>query len=149
MQIIKDQALIANHWTYLADNQPLEGDITVSPQRWQRDKTELMRRAGNIGLRLGPADDVAGIAADLQHFQLIEIDFPTFRDGRGFSQARLLRHRYHYQGELRAVGNFLRDQLFYLHRVGFNAFALQQPDDLTGALAAFNDFTVAYQASSN
>lgn len=148
MQIIKDKAIITDQWTHIPDGAPLEGDITVSLQRWQSDKMELMRRSGRLGLRLSPADDVADVAADLQHFQLIEIEFPNFRDGRGFTQARLLRSRYHYGGELRAVGNFLRDQLFYLQRVGFNSFALENLQDLTGALAALGDFTVTYQTSS-
>jgi uncharacterized protein (DUF934 family) len=148
MQIIKDRTLSADHWTYIPDDQPLEGDITVSVQRWQSEKNALMRRSGKLGLRLAPTDDVASIAADLQHFQLIEIAFPSFADGRGFSQARLLRSRYHYSGELRAIGKFLRDQLFYLQRVGFNAFALENQDELPGALSAFDDFTVTYQASS-
>jgi uncharacterized protein (DUF934 family) len=148
MQVIKDKAIILNKWTYIPDDAPLEGDITVSLQRWQNDKDELVRRSGKLGLRLAPADDVAAVAADLQHFQLIEIDFPEFRDGRGFSQARLLRSRYHYGGELRAVGHFLRDQLFYLQRVGFNSFALENPQELPRALASLDDFTVTYQASS-
>ncbi|MGR8933240.1 MAG: DUF934 domain-containing protein [Gammaproteobacteria bacterium] len=148
MQIIKDRTIAPDHWAYIPDDQPLEGDITVSVQRWQNEKNDLMRRSGKLGLRLVPSDDVATIVADLQHFQLIEIEFPSFADGRGFSQARLLRHRYHYGGELRAVGQFLRDQLFYLQRVGFNAFALEKQDDLTGVLAAFDDFSVTYQTSS-
>lgn len=147
MQIIKDKTIVPDHWTYIPDDQPLEGDITVSLQRWQSEKNILMRRAGKLGLRLSPTDDVANIAADLQHFQLIEIEFPAFADGRGFSQARLLRSRYHYSGELRAVGKFLRDQLFYLQRVGFNSFALEKQDDLPGALNALDDFSVTYQTS--
>lgn len=148
MQVIKDKTIVPDQWTFIPDDQPLEGNITVSLQRWQSDKNELMRRSGKLGLRLAPSDDVANIAADLQHFQLIEIDFPAFADGRGFSQARLLRSRYHYSGELRAVGKFLRDQLFYLRRVGFNSFALEKQDDLPGALESLDDFSVMYQQST-
>lgn len=148
MQIIKDKTIAHDRWTYIPDDAPLEGDITVSLQRWQSEKNALVRRSGKLGLRLSPTDDVASIAADLQHFQLIEIDFPAFADGRGFSQARLLRSRYHYSGELRAVGKFLRDQLFYLRRVGFNSFALENQSDLPEALTSLDDFTVTYQASS-
>jgi uncharacterized protein (DUF934 family) len=75
------------------------------------------------------------------------VHFPTFTDGRGYSTARLLRERYGYRGELRAVGDVLRDQLFYLSRVGFDAFALRQDQDAEGALASLADFSESYQAS--
>jgi uncharacterized protein (DUF934 family) len=77
------------------------------------------------------------------------VSFPKFTDGRGFSTARLLRERYRYRGELRAVGDVLRDQLLFLARCGFDAFALRADQDPDAALAAFEDFTEAYQGGTD
>ena len=84
-------------------------------------------------------------AVDLSQFAVIGINFPAFADGRGFSYARLLRERYHYKGEIRALGNFIPDQLGYLLRVGFNAFAFAAEVDLEKALKLHKSFSVAYQ----
>ena len=98
-------------------------------------------------LRLEPADDPAAIADRLGAATRVEVNFPSFTDGRGYSIARLLRERYGYRRELRAVGDVQRDQLFNLARCGFDAFELRKDDDAPGALAAFRDFSEAYQAS--
>ncbi|MBS3963402.1 MAG: DUF934 domain-containing protein [Methylomonas sp.] len=149
MPLIKNKALSDNSWTFVADENPLpHGDISVSLQRWQAEKDAVLQHDGHHGVRLSPADSVDALANDLDKLDLIELDFPLFKDGRCFSQARLLRDKYHYQGEIRAVGRFLTDQVFYLHRVGFNAFELDSARDVDLALAALNDFSVRYQASS-
>ena len=98
-------------------------------------------------LRLEPHEDPAAIADRLGAAARVEVSFPKFADGRGYSIARLLRERHGYQGELRAVGDVQRDQLFYLSRVGFDAFLLRDGEDAEGALAALGDFSDAYQAS--
>lgn len=98
-------------------------------------------------LRLEPADDPAKFADRLRQVSRIEVNFPSFTDGRGYSIARLLRERHGYDGELRAVGDVQRDQLFYLARCGFDAFLLRKDADAEDALTAFNDFSEAYQAS--
>ena len=150
MQIIKDAAIIDDHWLHVADDEELpKGDVTVSKTRWQKDKPRLREHQGQIGLRLEAADPIEEIADDLHELQLIELNFTTFTDGRAFSQAWLLRNRFHYCGEIRAVGNFMLDQVFYLHRTGVNAFQLQQADQFKAALSALNDFSVHYQASVN
>lgn len=150
MQIIKDKKIIEDHWSYVADDAELpRGDITVSATRWQKEKQRLQNRDGKIGLRLDSTDPVEDIAEDLDRLQLIELNFSAFTDGRSFTQAWLLRNRYHFKGEIRAVGNFMADQVFYLHRTGVNAFALEQSDKLPVALSALNDFSVAYQSSVN
>ena len=102
--------------------------------------------AGEV-LRLEPGDDPAKVADRLGSAARVEVNFPAFTDGRGYSIARLLRERYGYQGELRAVGDVLRDQIFYLSRVGFDAFLLREDQDVDEALAALADFSEAYQAS--
>jgi uncharacterized protein (DUF934 family) len=98
-------------------------------------------------LRLEPADDPAAVAHRLGGAARVEVNFPSFTDGRGYSIARLLRERHGYRGELRAVGDVQRDQLFYLARCGFDAYLLRDGDDAGAALAAFSDFSEAYQAS--
>jgi len=98
-------------------------------------------------IRLEPQDDPAAVAARLQNVSLIEINFPKFGDGRGFSIARLLRERYGYKGELRAVGQVARDHLHYMEQCGFDAFLLRDGEDVAEALAAFDDFSEHYQAT--
>lgn len=98
-------------------------------------------------LRLDPHDDPAEFAARLGAVARVEVRFPKFTDGRGYSLARLLRERLGYRGELRAVGDVQRDQLYYLSRVGFDAFLLREGEDPEAALAALGDFSEAYQAS--
>src|SRR5699024_2653247 len=85
------------------------------------------------------------LAAELASAPLIAIDFPVFTDGRGYSTARLLRERYGYQGEMRAVGDVLIDQLFYLSRCGFDAFSLREDQSIDDALRALKTFSRSYQ----
>ena len=100
-----------------------------------------------LGVELGPADEPGDIAGDLAALSLIAIAFPRFTDGRGYSIARTLRGQYSWQGELRAVGDVLRDQLFYLARCGFDTFALRDDQNVDASLSAFRDFSEAYQAA--
>ena len=98
-------------------------------------------------VRLEPADDPAAVAGELATASRVEVNFPKFGDGRGFSIGRLLRERYGYKGELRAVGQITRDHLFYLESCGFDAFELREGEDAAEAIAAFDDFSESYQAS--
>jgi uncharacterized protein (DUF934 family) len=99
-------------------------------------------------LRVEPTDDLAAVAGRLAGAARIEVNFPKFGDGRGFSTARLLRERYGYQGELRAVGHVVRDHLYYMEQCGFDAFLLQEGEDPAEALTAFDDYSEAYQATA-
>jgi uncharacterized protein (DUF934 family) len=96
-------------------------------------------------LRLEPGDDPAPLAGELDRVARVEVNFPKFADGRGFSTARLLRQRYGYKGELRAVGHVTRDHLYFMARVGFDAFELREGEDPAEALAALDAFSVSYQ----
>jgi uncharacterized protein (DUF934 family) len=98
-----------------------------------------------VVLRLGPADDPAAFAGRLAQATRVEVEFPKFGDGRGFSLGRLLRERHGYRGELRAVGQITRDHLQALERCGFDAFELRDGEDAHEALAAFEDFSHSYQ----
>ena len=150
MQIIKDKQVIDDTWSYVADDAGLKsGDISVSFARWKQDREQLQAHDGKVGVRIGPADAVDDIAPDLKDIQLIELDFPDFADGRLFSHAWLLRGRYKYPGEIIATGYFMPDQVFYLSRVGVNAFNPEKVEDLPIVLSNLGDFTVKYQNSIN
>lgn len=96
---------------------------------------------------LEPGDDPGALAGSLERLTVVAVNFPKFGDGRGYSIARLLRERYGYRGELRAVGQVARDHLYFMAQCGFDAFQLREGEDPQEALAAFNDFSEAYQAS--
>lgn len=105
--------------------------------------------AGAAAVLIGPTDEVEQIAPHLSRITLLVVDFPKAGEGRGFSQARLLRQRYGYTGELRARGALKRDQLFFLARCGFDSFDLDPTEDLQASLNALNSFSVAYQDGSD
>ena len=150
MKIIKDKQIIEDNWTHIADDEDIsQGDITLSLTRWKTEKSALSNHQGNIGIRIAPTDNVEEIADNLKDMPLVAVEFPAFTDGRAFSHARLLRERYGYEGEIRAIGSYMADQVFYLSRVGVNAFQLDKTEDLAVALSTMNDFTVKYQTSSD
>jgi uncharacterized protein (DUF934 family) len=103
----------------------------------------------HVGVLLEPADDPATLQADLASIPAIAVNFPKFTDGRGYSIAFLLRKRFGYRGELRAVGDVQRDQFFYMQRAGFNAFLLKDGKDPQSALTSLRDFTTPYQTSAD
>lgn len=126
-----------------------EGDVIFPLAVWQARKDEIVSRP-TIGLLLQPADRVEDVAGELASFNLIAVNFPKFVDGRGYSTAALLRQRYGYTGELRAVGDVLHDQLFFMRRVGFDSYALKDGKSLDYAITAgFKPFTEAYQGATD
>lgn len=150
MQIIKDRDIVEDNWLHLDDEAELvAGNITVSLARWQEQHETLSRHEGGLGIRLSGDDPLEEIVPDLGYFSLIVLIFPTFTDGRCYSYARLLRERYHFEGEIRASGDVLRDQLFFMAQCGINSFELAKsnPKRLTDALAAFDEFSESYQST--
>ena len=157
MALIKDRKLAHDRWQLLEAGAkgalppvPATGDVIVPLAAWQALRVELLTRSGNgggLGVWLSGEHDPAVLANDLEHFQVIAVHFPSFTDGRGYSTGRLLRQRYGWTGELRAIGDIQRDQLFYLSRCGFDAFDLRAGEDVEVALQAFSDFSEGYQAS--
>jgi uncharacterized protein (DUF934 family) len=126
-------------------------DVTAAPTIaplavWLAGRDVLAARV-DIGVWLKPADDPDALAADVARLPLIAVEFPQFGDGRGYSTARLLREKYRFGGELRAIGEILRDQLYYLRQCGFDTFALAPGRNIAEALAAFGDFSDNYQAT--
>lgn len=96
---------------------------------------------------ISPEDDFEGFVPQLLMLELIAVDFPSFRDGRGYSIATLLRTRYGWAGELRAIGDVLRDQLNYMHRCGFDAFSVRPDKDIHDAIKSFSHYSVRYQGA--
>jgi uncharacterized protein (DUF934 family) len=123
-------------------------DVLIPLDEWRERAGAWRARGARLGLLLSPADDVAAVAGELGAFALVAIDFPRFTDGRGYSSARLLRERLGWRGELRAVGDVLRDQLFLMARCGFDSFALRADQDPQACVEAFGDFSVRYQAAT-
>jgi uncharacterized protein (DUF934 family) len=157
-QLIKNRTPQSDNWLTLelSEGQSPEtialpaGNVIFPLAVWQARKSEIVSCHKRIGLLLQPDERVEDIAADLDYFIVIAINFPKFVDGRGYSTAALLRQRYHYQGEVRAVGEVLHDQLFYMQRVGFDSYALKEGKDAVYALAAgFSAFSDSYQASTS
>ena len=122
MPLIKDGHLVEDRWTHVGDDEPIGLGVApiVSLERWQAERETLSLR-GPLGIRLRSDQSPALIAEDLHQVSLIALDFPKFTDGRSYSHARLLRDRYGFEGELRAVGNVLRDQFQFMLRCGFDA----------------------------
>jgi len=153
MKIINNRQIIADSWQTIDDETSLEqlpsGKIIVSLALWNDRRQALVARDDALGIKLAPEDDVADIAADLSSFALVVLQFPAFRDGRAYSQARNLRQHHGYQGEIRACGNVLRDQLAYMERVGFSSFEIDAGQDINDALNGFDEIGIKYQASSD
>lgn len=151
-RIIKNEQIIDETWHLLPKEETLDGlsncdDVIVPLHLWTDHAHALKARDGGLGIWLDSDEEVETIADDLQHFQVIALNFPKFTDGRHYSSARLLRERYGYQGEIRAIGDVLRDQLFYMRRCGFDAFAIRADRDPEDALQSLKDFSVRYQSA--
>lgn len=133
----------------LGDDPIPDGDAIIPWARWERDRAALEGRPGRLGVRIPSDLRVEDVAQHASAFPVIAIEFPRFVDGRGYSIARLLRERYGYRGELRAVGNVLRDQLLAMARCGFSALEVDPSKKLEDVLSAFDDFTVRYQPAAD
>ncbi|MGE0830422.1 MAG: DUF934 domain-containing protein, partial [Hyphomonadaceae bacterium] len=132
MSALNAEGKPAEAWRFVADDEAI-GDsaeaIVVSQARFLKERESLLERNGRVGVRVAPATDkVEDIAADAPRLALIEVLFPAYRDGRGYSAARLLRDRYGFTGDLRAVGDVLEDQIFYMLRCGFTSFEIKSLD---------------------
>lgn len=144
---VEDDAWVLLREAASLDDLPQAAAAIVPLALWQAQHAVLAGRAG-VGVWLPPAADPAVLADAVATLPVIAVDFPTFADGRGYSIARLLRERYGYRGELRAIGDIQRDQLAYLAQVGFDAFALAHGRDEDAALASLADFSDGYQLTT-
>ena len=151
-QLIKRGVLVDDAYMLLREagslaDLPEATPVIVPLSLWTIARAVLIAR-GDAGVWLASTDDPAALASDLRLLPVIAIDFPKFTDGRGYSIGRLLRERYAYRGELRAIGDIQRDQLYYLRQVGFDAFGVRDDKDAADALRAFRDFSDGYQVTA-
>ncbi len=151
MALIKGTEVVSGDgFRSIADDQPLpeRGDVVVGLARLLSEDA-LRSREGKLGVRIDPEDDLTQVVPHLTRLDLVAINFPKFADGRGYTKARLLRERHGFKGELRAVGEVLADQLFYMSRCGFDAYELVEGKDVAAALRGLRDFSVTYQAATD
>lgn len=123
------------------------GPVLLPLAVWLARRSELLACPDRHGVWLDSHEDPAALAGDFARLTLIGVNFPRFTDGRAYSIARLLRERHHYAGEIRALGDVLHDQLFFMQRCGFDAFALRADKDIEKALTGLRVFSEAYQAA--
>ncbi|WOR15670.1 DUF934 domain-containing protein [Hyphomonas sp. FCG-A18] len=150
MPLIKDGAEIEDMWAFVEGEEPVPttGCVSVSLTRLIDEGDSLLARNTQIGVRLEPGDDPHDLEPHLDRIALIEISFPKYTDGRGYSQAQLLRRRLGYTGELRAVGHVLRDQILYMNRSGFDAYSTARAD-LSGVMEALKEYSAFYQPAAD
>lgn len=152
MQIIKDAQVVNDNWQLLSiettlDDISAQDNVILPLSLWLANKNHLENRQEKTGVWLNSAEEIESIAENVAAIPLIALEFPSFTDGRHYSSARILRERYHYQGEIRAIGDVLKDQLFAMHRCGFNSFVIKQGKDINNALLGLTDFSETYQAA--
>lgn len=149
MPLIKQGAETANKWTYLESDDALPdgGAVTLPLARFVEESSTIKGRNIEVGVRLEPGDDAELLVPFLSDLALIEVNFPKYADGRGYSQAQLLRRRHKYAGELRAVGQVLQDQIFYMNRSGFDAYITARAG-LSRVMEALDEYSEVYQPAA-
>ena len=153
-QIIRNKAIVSDDWFVLRPEKGQapesvivpEGRVIVPLTVWQTQK-EFLQNHAEVGVWFASDERPNELKEDIARFKVIAVDFPKFSDGRGYSIAYKLRAQLGYTGELRAIGDVLRDQMFYLQRVGFDAFAPRPDRSIEDALKGLNDFSEKYQTS--
>jgi uncharacterized protein (DUF934 family) len=154
-QLLRDRLIVADDWLYLDElapdwRRPATGasSLILPFDRWLAEREDWIGGADRLGVRLDPADPVEGLAVDLQRLALVALRFPGPAEGRGYTQARLLRERWGFRGEVRATGYVRQDQLFFLARCGVNSFELAE-SEASSAEHAFATFSAEYQVSND
>lgn len=154
-RIIKNGQIVDDPWQILrlaaeqtAESISLPDQPALLPLAvWLARRDEILAGKTSIGVWLDSSEGPEAFAGDLEHFAVIGVNFPKFTDGRSYSSARLLRDRYSYRGEIRAIGDVLQDQLFYMKRCGIDAYALREDKAIEAALTSLRDFSETYQAA--
>ncbi len=156
-RIIRNHGIVEDHWqvlTLAAGETPAAVALPAAPVLlplavWLARRDEIIARYPQPGVWLDSDEGPEALAGDTNRFAVIGVNFPKFTDGRGYSSARLLRERYRYAGEIRAIGDVLQDQLFYMRRCGIDAYALRADKDPEKALAGLAVFSDSYQAAAD
>jgi len=151
MPLVKDGKISDDTFVHVADDAGISGDgaILISAARFLEDADGLSRRAGRTGVIWPNNRDVDDLVPYLDRLAVVALVFPSFRDGRAYSQARLLRERYFYRGELRATGQVLRDQFLFMLRAGFDAFEVKKESDAEAFANTVKRYSVFYQPTGD
>lgn len=151
MALIKNDAFADDPWCLVADGDELPVDcaVIVTLDRWRAERDELLKRNAPLGIKLESGQEPKEIADDLDRFDVIALEFPQFKNGRGYSYARLLRERYGFDREIRAVGDVLRDQLQFMARCGIDAFEVSDRVTLDGYREAMSEISVFFQPTGD
>ncbi len=151
MPLLKDGKLIPDDWTIVEDDQAVNeaGAAIVTLERWLSEGETLSTRNQPIGVALRNDQSPSQLIDDLDAISLVQLDFPAYTDGRAYSAARLLRQRYGFKGEIRAVGNVLRDQYPLMLRCGFDAFVVSDGIDIEAWKTSRDVIKNAYQSAAN
>jgi uncharacterized protein (DUF934 family) len=151
MPLVKDGKIVGDEFVHVADDAEIPGDgaILVSAARFLGDAEALSRRAGRTGVIWPNNRDLDDLVAHLDRLAVVALVFPSFRDGRAYSQARLLRERHNYRGELRATGQVLRDQFLFMLRAGFDSFEVKKPADAEAFANTVKRYSVFYQPTGD
>jgi uncharacterized protein (DUF934 family) len=151
MALIRNGSLADDPFVAVGDDDdlPQAGAVLVSLARWQNARAALIARSDPLGVRLASDESPELIAEDLDRLALVALEFPKFRDGRAYTYARMLRERFGFAGEVRAVGDVLMEQLHFMLRTGFDAFEMEGDDPLTQFETAKAEFSVWYQPTGD
>src|ERR1700742_2119421 len=151
MPLVKNGKIATDIFAHVADDAELPGDgaVLISAARFLENPEAIARRLGKTGVIWPNNRDVDDLVPYLDRLAVVALVFPTFRDGRAYSQARLLRERYGYEGELRATGQVLRDQFVFMLRAGFDALDAKKPSDAEAFAETVKRYTVFYQPTGD
>ncbi|HEX7924638.1 MAG TPA: DUF934 domain-containing protein [Bradyrhizobium sp.] len=151
MPLVKQGRLTTDLFVHVADSAELPGDgaVLVTAERFLADPQALLRRPGKLGVIWPNNRNLDELVPHLDRLASVALVFPTFRDGRAYSQARLLRERYGYDGELRATGQILRDQFVFMTRAGFDAFEVKKDADADAFAQTMKRYSVFYQPTGD
>jgi len=150
MPLIKNGTVVAQDFARVADDAeiPAEGAVLIDAERFLKDAEQLVSR-GNVGVIWPNNRDIEELAPYLGKLALVALVFPAFKDGRAYSQARILRERLKYRGELRATGQVLRDQFLFMQRAGFDSFEVRKEADATAFAETLKRYSVFYQPTGD
>ena len=151
MPLVENGQVVPDRYVYVGEDEPIPDrvPVIVPAKRFLDNADALIGRDGSLGVAWPNDRRVAELAPWLGHLALVALQFPKFRDGRAYSQARLLRETYGFGGMLRATGDVLRDQFQFLVRAGFNSFEVRKPADAGVFAEAVRRYSVFYQASAD
>ena len=151
MRLVKSGQVVADDYIRVGDDAPIPDDlpVIVSAARLMAEADAIFRRQAPTGVLWPNSRRVAELAPHLDRLALVALEFPKFRDGRAYSQARLLRETYEFRGELRATGDVLRDQFMFLLRAGFDAFEVKKDADAAVFASEIARHSVFYQPTGD